>query len=588
MPTENVINRTFGELFASPVRYEIPFFQRGYAWELRQWKKLFEDIDTEIIGTVEDNKFEDSEHFFGPIVVLEKISQHPNLKRFLVIDGQQRITTTYLLLAVIKNLLEDKAHLSSDAQRYIAELDTLLTNTVSGATDDYLKIKVFSTKGDRLPTYKSIFKGNPNSPYLNEDQLLYDPQHNKIDEFIRFATKRLKPMDVPQLWQIYQSAVKSLKIVWIPLDENKDNAQAIFESLNDAGMPLSASELLCNFIFKPLTNDKTNEHERLHNDKWLAARRIVGENEFEEYLRDLFSIGEKKRVGKERRMYVHFKIKNKSLTPETAKVTLSKILDYTKVFNQINQPLRHSHPNHKIKSLLIRIKDTNMSSINPFLMAILHANEITTLSEEDTIALLRETYVLLVRRKITTLPVTKYDTFFPALLESIIKEPNKVRAFHTQVQTEQLWVPDQIFEDAFLSKGVYNSRELNFSRLVLQEIDKGMEQFGELPDYSTIHTIEHILPQTLDSHWKGYLGTDAEHINLPTLTNTIGNLSLNSGSANSSFGQKPFIQKQIEYTDACALSRDVKKRTEPWNISAIENRSRDLAQIALKVWKWNI
>ena len=123
MPTENVINRTFGELFTSPVRYEIPFFQRGYAWEQRQWKKLFEDIDTEIIGTVEDNKFEDSEHFFGPIVVLEKISQHPSLRRFLVIDGQQRITTTYLLLAVIKNLLEEKAHLSSDAQRYIAELD---------------------------------------------------------------------------------------------------------------------------------------------------------------------------------------------------------------------------------------------------------------------------------------------------------------------------------------------------------------------------------------------------------------------------------------------------------------------------------
>lgn len=67
MPTENVINRTFGELFASPVRYEIPFFQRGYAWELRQWKKLFEDIDTEIIGTVEDNKFEDSEHFLVPL-----------------------------------------------------------------------------------------------------------------------------------------------------------------------------------------------------------------------------------------------------------------------------------------------------------------------------------------------------------------------------------------------------------------------------------------------------------------------------------------------------------------------------------------
>src|SRR5690606_10174904 len=84
------------------------------------------------------------------------------------------------------------------------------------------------------------------------------------------------------------------------------------------------SELLCNYIFRPLTNDSTNEHEKLHNEKWLSARRLVGENYFEEYLRDLFSIGEKKRVGRERRMYVHFKIKHRNLNASTAKDTLNK------------------------------------------------------------------------------------------------------------------------------------------------------------------------------------------------------------------------------------------------------------------------
>jgi uncharacterized protein with ParB-like and HNH nuclease domain len=48
---------------------------------------------------------------------------------------------------------------------------------------------------------------------------------------------------------MYKALIKSLKIVWIPLDEKKDDPQAIFESLNDAGMPLSASELLCNYLF---------------------------------------------------------------------------------------------------------------------------------------------------------------------------------------------------------------------------------------------------------------------------------------------------------------------------------------------------
>ena len=587
MPTSNVVNRNFEEMFNIGVRFEIPFFQRGYAWETRQWKKLFEDIQTEIIETVSQNKYEEQEHFFGPIVVLEKISVEPSLKRFLVIDGQQRITTVYLLLAVIKKLLEAKSHISRDAQKYVSELEGYLKNRTSNE-DDYFKIKVFSSKGDRLSTFKSVFGTNPNSPFLTDDQLLYIPEENKVDAFLRYANKQLKNADVPELYSWYQSLIKSLKIVWIPLDDKKDDAQAIFESLNDAGMPLSASELLCNYIFKPLANDDTNEHEKLHNKLWLAARSKVGEAIFEEYLRDLFSIGEKKRVGKERRMYVHFKVKNKNLSDTTAKEQLQKILDYTEVYNQISKPIQYPPASEKIKTLLIAINYTNMTSIYPFLMSLLKTQENNALTEKETIDLLRETYVLLIRRKISTLPVTKYDTFFPPLLEKIINEQNKLSAFQKQVQSEQLWVSDQSFEEAFVTKEVYNSRELNFSRHVLQELDKHMQPFGEYPDYSTIHTIEHILPQTLNAQWKTHLGADANHYSLPTITNTVGNLCLNSQPANSSFGQKLFAEKKAAYTDISALARDVKQRQEPWNIAAIEQRSKDLAKIALKVWKWEV
>ncbi len=585
METTKVLNRNFEDLFSHPVRYEIPFFQRGYAWEERQWKKLFEDIQNEIVESVEDNNFDDQEHFFGPIVVLEKRTNHPSLKRFLVIDGQQRITTSYLLLAIIKKHLLDKAHLSPVAQNYIAELDKLLINDLKDS-DDYIKLKVYSTKGDRLPTFKVLMNRNPQSPFLAEDQALYDPDKNKIDKFVKFANKSIKSYDVPQLWQLYQAILKSLKIVWIPLDEDKDDAQAIFESLNDAGMPLSASELLCNYLFRPLTDDSTNVHEKLHNDKWLAARRNVGEDNFEDYLRNLFSIGEKKRVGKERRMYVHFKIKNKKLTADAAKSTLDKIVAYTIIYKQITQPVLTSHPNAKIKKLLINIYNTNMSSINPFLMALLMAFENDSITDVQTIDLLRETLVLLIRRKITKLPVTKYDTFFPSLLDKIVNEPDIVRAFQTQVQNEQLWIPDQVFEDAFVTRELYNSREINFTRMILQEIDAALHPFKELPDYTTIHTVEHILPQTLNDHWKTYLGNDVHNINLPTIINSLGNLSLNSSHANSSFGQKPFQQKQNEYTNSSALARDVKDRQEPWNITAIEQRGRHLSKTALTLWKW--
>ena len=81
---------------------------------------------------------------------------------------------------------------------------------------------------------------------------------------------------MPALWQLAQVLLRCLKLVWIPLDAEKDDPQAIFESLNDKGMPLTASELLCNYLFRPIMDAKEN-FEDLHNDKWLAAIRPFGE-----------------------------------------------------------------------------------------------------------------------------------------------------------------------------------------------------------------------------------------------------------------------------------------------------------------------
>ena len=73
MPTGGVKNRTFKELLNGPVRFEIPFFQRGYAWEKKQWDQLFLDLNEQIIEELTNGAaLKDVEHFFGPFVVLEK------------------------------------------------------------------------------------------------------------------------------------------------------------------------------------------------------------------------------------------------------------------------------------------------------------------------------------------------------------------------------------------------------------------------------------------------------------------------------------------------------------------------------------
>ena len=368
-----------------------------------------------------------------------------------------------------------------------------------------------------MPTYLKIFGENPESPSLPIDQQLYVQGKNQIDVFWNYAYKKLKDYNATLLIVFSQAILKSLKIVWIPLDEKRDNPQAIFEGLNDKGMPLSAIELLCSYLFKPLIDDVTKQHESIHNDKWLKSiKKVAGEKEYEFYLRNLFSINKPKMIGKGRKLYANFKNTNKNLLKKTAFDTINEITDNIDLFNQIVKPQEPSckHSSKEINSILIKIERTSMYSSIPFILAILREQRAGNLNDADTIAILNSLLVLLVRRKVCELKTTKYDVFFPSLLSKIINEPDKAKAFKDQILKEDLWVSNQEFEDAFVIKSLYKQTELKFLRLILQEIDKKMQSHGQLPDYSSINTVEHVMPQTLDDEWKLYLVADASYVNL--------------------------------------------------------------------------
>ncbi len=590
MPTDNVGNLSFEQIFKQNIRFEIPFFQRGYAWEKKHWDQLFIDIQEQILEDTDTlESVENNEHFFGPIVVLEKTNSDPTLRRFMVIDGQQRITTVYLLLALIKNELEKKVHDSHEASGYVNQLNKLIENEYSG-DDDYKKLKVFSSKGDRLPTFKAIYETNPNSPILTADVQLYNPETNNVDKFRKYIEKRI-PKDyssVPELWKLCTALLKSLKIVWIPLKEGKDDPQAIFESLNDRGMPLTAAELLCNYIFRPLIDINEN-FEDLHNNKWLKTiRKTEGEYGFEEYLRILFSIGQKKVIGKGRKLYTYYKNTNNPLSVEIARKTIEDISTSMTSYNIIMNPFKNKHQSHSINEQLIKINNTRMEACYTFILAVLKSNNEDKLTTENALALLKETLILLVRRKYGEMSTTKYDTIFPNMLNKIISEPNPVLAMQDIIKKEGYWVSDQDFSDHILNRPLYRERDLPFTRMVLQEVDKSLSDYGQLPDYTTLGSVEHILPQTIDDQWKEYLGTDFMNPDLNRYLNTIGNLCLLSGPANSHAGQDPFESKKNDYSEVSALTRDIKKRNVKWNIQEIKKRSEDLKDKLLTIYAWTL
>jgi hypothetical protein len=186
----------------------------------------------------------------------------------------------------------------------------------------------------------------------------------------------------------------------------------------------------------------------------------------------------------------------------------------------------------------------------------------------------------------TELATTQYDVMFPSLLGKIINEPNPLRVLHERFRYHSVWISDQEFAEAIESKPAYRRNDLVFSRMLLIEIDKRLQTYGQLPDYSTVGTIEHMIPQTIDDQWKAYLGEESNDEHLPVVVDTLGNLALLSGPANSAAGQDPFESKKASYSPLTALARQIKEHQGRWDMKAVRERSRSLAKQALEIWAW--
>lgn len=227
-----------------------------------------------------------------------------------------------------------------------------------------------------------------------------------------------------------------------------------------------------------------------------------------------------------------------------------------------------------------------MESSTPFVLSVLRALSVGTVTNENARVILRETLVLLVRRKMTELATTQYDVMFPSLLGKIVNEPNQIKALHDRFRHHGVWIADQDFEDAIVNKTTYRRNDLAFSRMLLMEIDKKFQPHGQLPDYSTLNTIEHMIPQSLDERWRTYLGAEADDDYLPIVVNSIGNLCLLSRPANSAAGRDPFETKKADYSPITALARQIKDHSGRWDMKAVRDRSQKLAKEALQIWSW--
>ena len=544
------------EILNGNKQFLIPVYQRFYSWDIEQCKRLWSDI-------VEMQKKSKAGHFVGSIVNIAEQAMPTGVQKYMIIDGQQRMTTlTLLLLALRDYAIKNPSDTAINARR----IDNMLLKNEYESGDERYKLLLTETDRDILIS-------------LVEEKPIAEGTRSRLIENYKFFTGKLANKEI-QPSEVYQSIGK-LQIVNITLDRTVDDAQAIFESLNSTGKELSESDLIRNYILMGL---EPSEQTYVYEHFWRPMEQLfvyetqgtVMDAFFRHYLTMKLS-----HIPKQGRVYEEFKLYHLNCEFRTIKELCQDLLDYAKYYTNIVFK-RNADPD--LKKLYEDIIELRMEVSYPFLLKIHHDcnKEIIKSDELKEILKLCISYVL--RRAICAIPTNSMNKTF-ATLKNYVKLDdylNSVKAFFVMQGTYKEFPDNDKFKEAFMSRDIYNMRVRNYILSRLENFE------NKAPIIIENYTIEHIMPQNknLSSAWQDDLGTGWQEVQKKYL-HTIGNLTLTA--YNSEMSDRSFMEKMNMpggfKESALRLNRYVVSLNE-WNEQHIQERAKELAKKAESIWPY--
>lgn len=513
----------------------IPVYQRNYSWKIENCNQLFVDL-------VKLKNSRRSGHFFGSIVTAPAGFGHDRL----IIDGQQRLTTTSLLmLAAIKAVKDDKMSVSQEG-RLEETYDTMLWSKYG--SHPTCKFKLLPIEQDRA-AYERLFT-------YDEDQFV---KGSKITHNFNFFYEKLTSLPQPFTFdELFEMVDRRLQVISIDLD-NEDDPQLIFESLNSTGLALEEADKIRNYLLMSLAPAEQEECFKMYWQKIQAATNDSPTM----FLRDYITISDNLlRPVKLNNLYSHWK---RYMTEEgrDRRSELASMLDYVRYYHMINTAdmalLRDGQwvKRARLSKKMSQLRNLDTDVINVFLIPFLKYAAENSLSENEIWSVLDLVECYLARRIVCSMSSNSLTQTFCALHRDVLRSIaeyekagqrlsasyHDILAYHILRREGNFRIPrDNVFADAILTRNVYQmpkaaqhflfERLENFSHTEFIDVKKQM-QIGDA-------TIEHIMPQTLTAQWRNELGEDAEAIHEQYL-HTFANLTLtgvNSELSNNSFADK--------------------------------------------------
>jgi len=552
----DVDDTSLGKILEGSNQYLVPLYQRPYSWGNKNWLKMWEDI----LELAEARKINMAASHFTGTLVLEASSVTAGLTKFVVVDGQQRLTTLSLLLAAITREWDNSDN--EQAAKRIRE--QYLINTYAESFDARFRLR---PANEDEGVYRDALEGKKMSPRVA-----------KISQAFAFFQRqigKLHEADIA-LKELEEAVLSGLKFVTITAKAD-DNVYRIFESINNTGVRLTQADLVRNFVFMML-GDKGGE---VYESLWLP----IVEGLASEDVETVFWIDAQWRDPEARKLDV-YEVQKKHLRSMNESDVLAYLRDVLEIAEALRQVRGIKEVHHKeLQSLVVRFRNLKLPGALVLATRILYLVGVEKISEDDAALAFKVLESYLVRRAIAAIPVNGLGRISAAVARDLSSDVPKT--LHERLSTgKRKYVTDSEIRRIFVQSPIYlRGRRENVKLLIQWLLEE--EQGRDSLDFDTM-TIEHILPQKLSTEARAEfsqtLGPDDDVDQLhESLVHTIGNLTLTN--YNSELSNSPFSVKRAErLLNTGVIANQTIAKNEAWGPDQILQRAEKLADLAVRVW----
>lgn len=555
---------TLGKLLQGQCQYLVPLYQRPYSWERPNLRQLWADITGVAAAGPTAN------HFLGSLFLAPSPSMTPaGVAVWLVVDGQQRLTTLSILLSALRDHARENDNNSLLAEKID---DLYLLNKYASGSERY---KLLPTRTDRA-AWTAIVERSPDAG-----------GKAGVGDAYRYFRKELSALsdaDEPMLSadRIEQAVVGQLAVVEIAAHPD-DDVYRIFESLNHTGRRLTQADLLRNYLFMRLPT----RADLVYDWRWFPLQDLLGDKLEDLVWLDLVLRGDdratKEAVYQSQRQFLE------TLPDEDAiEGWIAELHEKALLFSRILDPALEPDPG--LRRALDRLHRWGADVVRPIALHILIAHAAHQVDAAQAADALRVVESYLVRRMLVGIASANSNRILMSLVKELGgRSPTAAAITRALSGPRKKFPDDRHVREAVLVNPFYWTGRGGQRTFVLRCLEEDFEHLEPVDwDGRAKLTIEHVLPQSLAKQgWKETMeaglreGESRDELHR-ALVHTLGNLTLtayNQKLSDHEFGAK----KQMLADSGLAMNREIAGQTR-WGREEIQGRGRGLAERIIRIW----